>query len=144
MATTKNLLLVTNSLSEQHLTQLQQAVPESITEKTNLHLVYVLPPIPACYFQVPGIQDYTDELKSEALEQLQAIGKQLHIPINFQWLLQGDVKAAARKLAQRIRAESVVLEDCYRSVVSENILEKIEKYFHHKSTHVIAYNNFLH
>ena len=68
----KHILLVTNAVTNEEITQVKDAVlmPQIVPVTLKVSLVHVVPTLPTCYFNIPSMIMLADRYYQEARENL--------------------------------------------------------------------------
>ena len=106
----KQVLIVTNAITDEEVFQIKQAVNlESATEfEIRLSLVHVIPRLPTCYFNIPSMVLLAERYYEEAKQSLTSIGEALEVSKKDQWLITGRIKAEVLRLANKLQADFVL------------------------------------
>lgn len=122
MSELKNVLLVTNSATEEEITQIKNAMNASLQKEMSikLNLIHVVPPLPTCYFNIPSMATIAERYYSEAKESLNYIGDLLYVPKKDQWLISGKIRNEVLRLATKLNchfilASSSSIRDLHKS-----------------------------
>lgn len=73
-----------------------------------LHILFVLPRIPAQFYLVSDIERLDQKQWQEAQATLSQIGSMLHVPVERQWISRGSVTAESCWLANHLEADQVI------------------------------------
>lgn len=140
MDTPKNVLLVTNAVSDIEVTQIKQAIDEA--KQQNLHiklnLVHIIPNLPTCYFNIPSMVLLAEQYYEEAKRYLTSVGESLEIAKKNQWLITGRLKTEVLRLAGKLNcdyilANSTNLQDLQQALSLKK--EHLTLLFRNMSTH---------
>lgn len=119
---TKNVLLVTNSTTEQEIQQIQSAFTSAANKGMliKLSLVHVIPNLPTCYFNIPSMVLLAERYYEEATKCLTSLGSSLGVCRKDQWLVTGKIKTEVLRLANKldthyILASSASIQDLHKS-----------------------------
>lgn len=122
MREAKNVLLVTNSATDNEVALIREAIAQAKEKGLTLHLnlVNVIPNLPTCYFNIPSMVVLAERYYEEAMKSLMTIGEALNVPKKNQWLITGRVKTEVLRLASKldthfILASSTSLQDLHKS-----------------------------
>ena len=124
MDDTKNVLIVTNSVTNEEVNLIKEAVANSNNLNIKLSLVYVIPNLPTCYFNIPSMVTLAEQYYEEAKKSLTTIGDKLNVSKKNQWLITGRIKTEVLRLAgklntQFILASSTNIQDLHKSLSSK-------------------------
>lgn len=110
MEGSKHILLVINSLSKLETSEIQSTLTEMQKEGINLKIsiLYVKPYFPTCYLHIPSMFSLSEDFEEEAKESLQAVGQQLEVPIENQWIATGRVKPETFKIAATLGVDYIL------------------------------------
>lgn len=110
MRPSKNVLLVTNTTTEVELTQIKNALDQSLNGSfdLNLSLVHVIPSLPTCYFNIPSTVILAEQYYDEAQRCLLSIGELLNVSKKNQWLITGRIKSEVPRLAVKLNAQFIL------------------------------------
>lgn len=124
----KQVLIVTNAITEDEVAQIKKAFSQQSTQNKDikLSLVHVIPRLPTCYFSIPSMSIFVEKCYDEAKETLSQIGKHLGIAKRDQWLITGKIRTEALSLASKlgssfILASSQEIKELQRSLFFKNI-----------------------
>src|SRR5882672_8888035 len=97
----KHGLLVTNAVTNEEVSQVQEAVrtPQLVPVSFKISLVHVIPTLPTCYFNIPSMIMLADRYYQEARDNLTRVGDALNISKKDQWLIMGKVRTEVLRLA---------------------------------------------
>src|SRR3990167_3647491 len=124
----KQVLLVTNAITNEEVHQIKQSFNSEYVPQTNikLTLVHVIPRLPICYFNISSmgllIERYYDEAKRTLLE----IGNRLGVAQKDQWLISGKIRTEVLQLANRLGSNFILasaqqIQELQRSLFFKNI-----------------------
>lgn len=124
MDTQKNVLLVTNAVTNEEVSQIKDALENAYSKagmRIKLNLVHVIPNLPTCYFNIPSMVNLAEQYYEEAKKCLTSIGEKLNVNKKNQWLITGRIKTEVLRLAGKldthfILASSTNIQDLYRSI----------------------------
>src|SRR6266567_7710947 len=113
MDTHKNILVVTNSIVEEEITQIKNAFfnnenNEKMDLKIKLSLVHVMPTLPSCYFNIPSMVLLAERYYEEAKKSLTDVGQQLNISPKDQWLVTGRMRREVLQLANKLNTDFIL------------------------------------
>jgi hypothetical protein len=124
----KQVLIVTNAITEEEVLQIRNAIKTKYTPKMNiqLSLVHVIPRLPVCYFSIPSVGILIDKYQNEAQKSLDCIGKLLGIAKKDQWMISGKLRTEILRLATQlgssfILAGSQQIQELQRSLFFKNV-----------------------
>lgn len=124
----KNVLVVTNSITEEEVIQIKNALesPAYTALNINLNLVHVIPNLPTCYFNIPSIGVLVEKYFDEAKETLHQVGRHLCITKKEQWLITGKIRTEVLKLATKLNTNFVLagakqIQEIQHSLFFKNI-----------------------
>lgn len=124
----KQVLIVTNAITDEELLQIQKAFNEEYASQMDikLTLVHVIPRLPTCYFNIPSMGMLIEKYYEEAKESLSQVGKHLGVAKKDQWLISGKIRTEVLRLANKlsssfILASSQQIQELQRSLFFKNI-----------------------
>lgn len=124
----KQILIVTNSMTEEEVSHIKNAISTESAQKMkiNVSLVHIVPHLPTCYFNIPTMGMLVEKYYEDAKHSLQKVGQHLHIPKKDQWLISGKIRTEVLRLANRlgsnfILAGSSQIQELQRSLFFKNI-----------------------
>ena len=124
----KQILIVTNAITEEEVIQIRRAfsAEESPKVEVKLNLVHVIPHLPTCYFNIPSMGVLVEKYYDEAKESLLQVGKHLNVAKKDQWLISGKIRTEVLRLASKlgsnfILASSQQIQELQRSLFFKNI-----------------------
>jgi len=126
MPETRNVLLVTNTTSEDEIAQVQNAFTKVSTQGMNIYLrlVHVIPSLPACYFNMPSMVTLAERYYEEATQVLSAVGLSLGVAKKDQWLITGKIRSEVLRLASRLETHFILAgKECIRELHQSFILQ---------------------
>lgn len=128
MDSRKQVLIVTNAITEEEVIQIRDAFTLEQTSKIDvqLSLVHVIPRLPTCYFNIPSMGLLIEKYYDEAKQSLCEVGKHLGIAKKDQWLISGKIRTEVLRLANKlgssfILASSQQIAELQRSLFFKNI-----------------------
>lgn len=128
MSKTKQVLIVTNSLTDEEVIQIQKAFSSEMEQQVDiqLSLVHVIPHLPTCYFNIPSMGMLIEKYYDEAKHSLSQVGNYLGIAKKDQWLISGKIRTEVLRLANKlgssfILASSQQIQELQRSLFFKNI-----------------------
>jgi hypothetical protein len=130
-ASQKRTLVVVNYMTPTDYPLLQSFVQKQ-KNLIEFHLVYIIPVIPAAYFQVPTMANAERALIDSAKVELLELGSRLGIPAMNQWVRQGQCNRQVEELKNQIDANDIIWRtSCFYhekpafSTLSESILSSL-------------------
>lgn len=124
----KQVLVVTNAITEEEVLHIQQAFHSEYSKQMDikLSLVHVIPHLPTCYFNIPSMGMLVEKYYDEAKESLNQVGKHLRIAKKDQWLISGKIRTEVLRLANKLNssfilASSQQIQELQRSLFFKNI-----------------------
>jgi hypothetical protein len=124
----KQVLVVTNAITEEEVIQIRKAFTSNQTPhvKMKLNLVHVIPYLPTCYFNIPSMGMLVERYYDEARESLHQVGNHLHIPKKDQWLISGKIRTEVLRLANKLNSSFILasaqqIQELQRSLFFKNI-----------------------
>lgn len=128
MEKTKQVLIVTNAITEDEVLKIKDSFSSEYAPKLNINLslVHVIPKLPTCYFNIPSMGMLIEKYYGEAKESLCQVGSQLGIDKNDQWLISGKVRTEVLRLANKLGANFILagaqqIQELQRSLFFKNI-----------------------
>lgn len=104
----QRILIVLNDIKPRVYPQLYNTLRQ--LQDVEVHLLHVVPTMPAIYFQIPSMAASDQVAYNTMRRELCELGSLLQIPSNRQWLCQGRLTTQAKKLAKSIKADYIVLD----------------------------------
>jgi len=106
----KHVLVVTNAVTDEELSQIKEAmkVPPTMPTAIKVSLVHVIPALPTCYFNIPSMITLADRYYQEARENLTRVGDVLNISKKDQWLIMGKVRTEVLRLASKLNIQFIL------------------------------------
>jgi hypothetical protein len=124
----KQVLIVTNEMSEEEVIQIQATFKreQAKLEHIDLKLVHVIPRLPTCYFSIPAMGVLVEKYYDEAKNTLSQIGKHLEIAKKDQWLISGKMRTEVLRLATKLGSSFILasarqIQELQRSLFFKNI-----------------------
>lgn len=118
----KNVLLVTNSATDDEIIHISNAIKEFKEKGLNiqLNLVHVIPTLPTCYFNIPSMALLAERYYDEAKQSLNYIGERLMVSANNQWIMTGKMRQEVLRLANKLHihfilASTETVQDFHKS-----------------------------
>jgi hypothetical protein len=114
MEENKKVLLVTNSVSDDEVAQIKQALEDYAEGKQiELSLVHVIPNLPTCYFNIPSMVQLAEQYYEEAKGYLTMVGDALDVPKKDQWLITGRLKSEVLRLAGKLNCDYILASSAH-------------------------------
>lgn len=106
----KHVLLVTNAVTDEEITQIKEAVktPQIVPISIKVSLVHVIPTLPTCYFNIPSMIMLADRYYQEARENLTRVGDELNVSKKDQWLIMGKMRTEVLRLAHKLNVQFIL------------------------------------
>lgn len=124
----KQVLVVTNAMTENEILQIREAFSTESNPKVDIKvsLVHVIPHLPICYFNIPSMGILVEKYYDEAKESLIQIGKHLSVAKRDQWLISGKVRTEVLRLANKLNSNFILasaeqIQELHRSLFFKNI-----------------------
>ncbi len=124
----KQVLVVTNAITEDEVLQIQKAFNAEHTSSMDirLSLVHVIPRLPTCYFNIPSMGILIDKYYDEAKHSLTQVGKHLCVAKKDQWLISGKIRTEVLRLANKLNSNFILasaqqIQELQRSLFFKNI-----------------------
>jgi hypothetical protein len=123
----KQILIVTNAITDEEVLQISHAFPESASEENmKFSLVHVIPRLPTCYFNIPAMGMLIERYHDEAKQSLYQVGNMLNVNTHDQWLITGKIRTEVLRLANKIGstfilASSQQIKELQRSLFFKHI-----------------------
>ena len=128
METRKQVLVVTNAITEDEVSQIRQAFSSEFAPQMDikLSLVHVIPHLPTCYFNIPSMGMLVEKYYDEAKESLNQVGNHLSIAKRDQWLITGKIRTEVLRLAGKLNSSFILasaqqIQELQRSLFFKNI-----------------------
>ena len=110
----KNVLLVTNAMTESDISEIKKVIID--TTKTHssseltikLNLVHIIPALPTCYFNIPSMVLLAERYYEDAKKSLACIGDLLNIDSDNQWLITGRARIEVLRLAGKLNTHFIL------------------------------------
>lgn len=123
----KQVLIVTNAMTDQEVLQIKKAFHAESTPKTNikLSLVHVVPYLPS-YFSIPAMGTIVERYYDEAKQSLTEVGQHLSVSKRDQWLISGKIRTEVLRLANKLGSSFILasakqIQELQRSLFFKNI-----------------------
>lgn len=100
----RQVLIVTNSITESEIDKIKDAFTPVYAPKLNIkvNLVHVIPRLPTCYFNIPSMGLLIEKYYDEARASLQHVGDELQVHNDDQWLISGKIRTEVLRLANKL------------------------------------------
>jgi hypothetical protein len=124
----KQVLIVTNAMTDEEVLTMQQSFHTENAIKANikLNLVHVIPRLLTCYYNIPSMSLLIEKYHDEAKQSLHHVGKYLSVPKKDQWLISGKIRTEVLRLANKIGSSFILassnqIQELQRSLFFKNI-----------------------
>lgn len=124
----KQILIVTNSMTDAEVIQIKEAFKQNTTKNldVNVSLVHVIPRLPTCYFNIPSMGLLMEKYYDEAKHALNQVGKHLGVAKKDQWLISGNIRTEVLRLANKLDSSFILasvaqIKELQRSLFFKNI-----------------------
>ena len=124
----KQVLIVTNAITEEEVSQIHRAFKEKNAHESDikLSLVHVIPRLPTCYFNIPSMSVLVEKYYDDAKQSLNLVGRHLGISKKDQWLISGKTRTEVLKLANKLGSSFILasaeqIQELQRSLFFKNI-----------------------
>lgn len=122
----KQILVVTNAITEDEVSQIKNAFSAKFSPEAKLSLVHVIPHLPTCYFNIPSMGLLVEKYYEEAKESLLAVGQHLSVAKKDQWLITGKIRTEVLRLAGKLNSNFILasaqqIQELHRSLFFKNI-----------------------
>lgn len=124
----KQVLVVTNAITEEEVHQIRHAFTAKFTPGLNikLSLVHVIPQLPTCYFNIPSMGLLVEKYYDEAKDSLIEVGRHLGVAKKDQWLISGKIRTEVLRLANKLNSNFILasaqqIQELHRSLFFKNI-----------------------
>lgn len=124
----KQVLIVTNAITEEEVMQIRKAFSSDFASKDDvkLSLVHVIPRLPTCYFNIPSMGMLIEKYYDEAKQSLNQVGKHLNVSNKDQWLISGKIRTEVLRLANKLGSSFILasaqqIQELQRSLFFKNI-----------------------
>lgn len=128
MEMTKQVLIVTNAITDEEVTQIRKAFSAEFASNMDIKisLVHVIPRLPTCYFNIPSMGMLIEKYYDEAKNSLNEVGKHLGIAKKDQWLISGKIRTEVLRLANKLGSSFILasaqqISELQRSLFFKNI-----------------------
>lgn len=115
----RNVLLVTNTATDDEITQVRDAFTKVKEDGMiiKLMIAHVIPSLPACYFNMPSMVKLAERYYEEATQALGAVGNLLEVSKKDQWLITGKIRSEVLRLANRLETHFILAgKECIREL----------------------------
>lgn len=134
----KQILVVTNDISEEEVAKIRAAMHPETTclSEIQVTLVHVIPRLPTCYFNIPAIGTLVEKYYYEAKCTLVKIGNHLSVSKQDQWLLSGKMRTEILRLATKLGSHFILagakqIQELQRSLFFKNQQYAVIKNINH-------------
>lgn len=126
----KQVLIVTNAMTDNEVLQIKQAFnaerEAASLKDIKLSLVHVIPRLPTCYFNIPSMGILIEKYYDEAKLSLSQVGKHLGVAKKDQWLISGKTRTEVLRLATKLGSNFILasaqqIQELQRSLFFKNI-----------------------
>lgn len=124
----KQVLIVTNAITDEEVMQIRQAFSSEYAsdQDIKISLVHVIPRLPTCYFNIPSMGMLIEKYYDEAKHSLSEVGSRLGIAKNDQWLISGKIRTEVLRLANKLGSSFILasaqqISELQRSLFFKNI-----------------------
>ena len=124
----KQVLIVTNAITDDEVMQIRQAFSSEFAsdDDIKISLVHVIPRLPTCYFNIPSMGMLIEIYYDEAKHSLSEVGQRLGIAKNDQWLISGKIRTEVLRLANKLGSSFILasaqqISELQRSLFFKNI-----------------------
>jgi len=126
----KQVLIVTNSITDDEISQIKNAFNSDYASKIDvkLSLVHVIPRLPTCYFNIPSMGVLIEKYYDEAKEALTYVGKHLSITKKDQWLISGKIRTEVLRLANKLSVSFILASEEQMPELQSLFFKNIHKY----------------
>src|SRR3990167_2669996 len=128
----KRVLIVTNAITDEEVSQIKQAFNDEYASSMaiDLSLVHVIPELPTSYFNIPSMGVLVEKYYDEARQSLFQVGRHLDITKNNQWLISGKLRTEVLRLAAKLGASFIL--------ASAEQIQELQRSLFFKSIHQYA------
>ncbi len=124
----RQVLVVTNAITEEEVIQIKNAFNMDVASKldVNISLVHVIPRLPTCYFNIPSMGLLIEKYYDEAKQSLCQVGSHLSVTKKDQWLISGKIRTEVLRLANKLGSSFILasaqqIQELQRSLFFKNI-----------------------
>lgn len=144
MEGTKSVLLVTNSATDEEISQVREAFVKAGKDgmRIKLSLVHVIPNLPTCYFNIPSMAQLAEQYYSEAKQCLAAAGDVLGVAKRDQWLITGRIKTEVLRLSGKLGTQYILAGSKSMQDLHSGVSKKASAPTQIKNINSIAVSNF--
>ncbi len=128
MSERKQVLIVTNAITDEEVGQIKNALGSQYNKPIDIQvsLVHVIPRLPTCYFNIPSMGLLVEKYYDEAKESLSQVGKLLNVAKKDQWLISGKIRTEVLRLANKLSSSFILasaqqIQELQRSLFFKNI-----------------------
>lgn len=128
MEQVKQVLIVTNAITEDEILEIQKAFSSNNGQniEIKLNLVHVIPNLPTCYFNIPSMGVLIEKYYDEAKQSLNQVGSHLGVAKKDQWLISGKIRTEVLRLANKLGSSFILasaqqIQELQRSLFFKNI-----------------------
>jgi hypothetical protein len=127
---TKQVLIVTNSITDDEISQIKNAFTAEYATKIDvkLSLVHVIPRLPTCYFNIPSMGVLIEKYYDEAKDALTHVGRHLGITKKDQWLISGKIRTEVLRLANKLGVSFILASEEQMPELQSLFFKNIHKY----------------
>jgi hypothetical protein len=108
MSAPKNILLVTNAITDAEISQIKHVITQSTQHHLKLSIAHIIPTLPTCYFNIPSMVLLAERYYEEAKQSLTYVGEYLEISQNDQWLIAGRARSEVLRLAEKLNSHFIL------------------------------------
>lgn len=124
----KQVLIVTNAITDEEVLQIRKAFNAEYESKMDikLSLVHVIPHLPTCYFNIPSMGMLVEKYYDEAKQSLSQVGKHLGVAKKDQWLISGKIRTEVLRLSNKLGSNFILasaqqIKELQRSLFFKNL-----------------------
>jgi hypothetical protein len=124
----KQVLIVTNAMTEEEVSQIRKTFSEKRAEASDIKvsLVHVIPRLPTCYFNIPSMTVLVEKYYDDAKQSLNMVGRLLGVAKKDQWLISGKTRTEVLRLANKLGSSFILasteqIQELQRSLFFKNI-----------------------
>ena len=105
-----NIVLVANALTQEGMETIKASLDHMDVNgsRFKISLIYVTPPVPASYMQIPSLSRIEADLESEAFEKLRQLQKVLGRKVCLQIIKAGNLAAEVRRFAKKLHTSLII------------------------------------
>lgn len=140
----KNVLLVTNSATDEEIAQVKNAFIKAGKDGMHirLSLVHVIPNLPTCYFNIPSMAQLAEQYYSEAKQCLATAGDALGVAKRDQWLITGRVKTEVLRLSGKLGTQFILASSKSIQDLHSGVSKRVSNPTQIKHINTLAVSNF--